>query len=46
MKYNIKMINNIEMKITNIGGRKKIAYITKGNNTWHKIFIIESIDFD
>ena len=33
MKYNIKMINNIEMKIINIGGKKKIAYIAKGNDT-------------
>ena len=33
MTYNIKMINNIEMKIINIGGKRKIAYIEKGNDT-------------
>ena len=41
MKYNIKMIDNIEMKIINIEGKKKIAYIAKGNDTWYKISIIE-----
>ena len=33
IKYNIKMTNNIEMKIMKIGGKRKIAYIAKGNDT-------------
>ena len=33
MKYNIKMIDNMEMKIINIGGKMKIAYIAKRNDT-------------
>ena len=33
MKYNIKMTNNIEMKIINIGGKRKIVCIAKGNDS-------------
>ena len=34
MEYNIKMIVNIEMRITNIEGKDgKDAYIAKGNVT-------------
>ena len=33
IKYNVKMTNNIEMKIINVKGKEKIAYIMKGSNT-------------
>ena len=33
IKYNVKMTNNIEMKTVNIGGKRKIVYIVKGNDT-------------
>ena len=41
IKYNIKMIDNIEMKIINIEGKKENVYIAKGYDICHKIFIIE-----
>ena len=42
MNYNIKMIVNIEMRITSIEGKDgKDAYIAKGNDTRHGIFMIE-----
>ena len=32
-KYNVKMTNNMEMKVINVKGKEKIAYNTKGSNT-------------
>ena len=33
IKYNVKMTNNIEMKVINVKGKEKTVYITKGSNT-------------
>ena len=33
IKYNTKMTNNMEMKIINIGGKRKIVYIAIENDT-------------